>query len=243
MYTQDQLTKIVFFDIETASGYKSLDDLYENNPRMADLWSKRCEYLRSKFGENKDLTDEQLYDEKAALHSEFNRIVCASFGRITYTGSIPSMVVKSYASEDESEILDGISKVFTKFNKLKFCGHNIKRFDVPVMCKRTLINGMELPKYLMVHEMKPWEMPFIDTSEIWSFGAWQEGFVSLDLLTASLGIDSPKDDIRGEEVSGVFWKDGDLDRIVEYCERDVYSLAQIPLNLSGQNQLMGFESK
>ena len=241
MYTQEELTNIVFFDLETAAGERSLDDLTSKNPRMSDLWSKRCEYLRDKFEENRDKQDEVLYEEKSPLHPEFNRIVCASFGRITFNGSDPSMVIKSFSSDEEMEVLDGIVKVFTKFNKLRFCGHNIKRFDVPVMCKRLLINGVDLPKYLRVHDMKPWEMPFIDTQEMWSFGAWQEGFASLDLLTASLGIDSPKDDIKGEEVSSTFWVDGDLDRITRYCEKDVYSLGQTLLKLSGQKKMNGYE--
>lgn len=242
MYTQDELSKIVFFDLETAAGFESLDHLAESNPRMAKMWSTRCEYLRSRFEENSDKTDEKLYLENAALQPEFNRIVCASFGRIVYTGSTPNMVIKSITSDDEIEILEGISKVFTKFNKLKFCGHNVKKFDVPVMCKRLLINGIQLPPYLNIHNMKPWEMPFIDTQEMWSFGAWKEGFASLDLLTASLGIDSPKDDIKGEEVNGVYWNDKDLNRIAEYCEKDVFSLAQALLVVSGQNKMDGYES-
>ena len=37
MYTQEELTNIVFFDLETAAGYRSLDDLTAKNPRMSDL--------------------------------------------------------------------------------------------------------------------------------------------------------------------------------------------------------------
>jgi len=243
MYTRDTITKLAFFDLETASSHSSLDSLQKENPKMAELWSKRCEYLRSKFEENKELTDEELYENKAALHPEFNRIVCASFGRMTFVDGNPAMVIKSYNSPNEIENLDGISKVFTKFNNFKFCGHNIKRFDVPVMCKRLIINNLELPQYLKIHNMKPWEMPFVDTSELWSFGAWQEGFASLDLLSASLGIDSPKDDIKGEDVTRVFWKEEDHNRIKEYCEKDVYTLAQIVLKLSNLPLLSGFESK
>ena len=243
MYNKDSITKLAFFDLETASGYDSLNTLQVENPRMADLWSKRCEYLRSKFEENKELTDEELYENKAALHSEFNRIVCASFGRMTFINGNPEMIIKSYNSPSEIDNLNGISQVFTKFDSFKFCGHNIKRFDVPVMCKRLIINGLELPKYLRIHNMKPWEMPFVDTSELWSFGAWQEGFASLDLLSTSLGIDSPKDDIKGEDVTEVFWKEENYDRIKEYCEKDVYTLAQIILKLSNLPLLEGFESK
>jgi hypothetical protein len=86
-------------------------------------------------------------------------------------------------------------------------------------------------------------MPFVDTSDAWSFGAWQEGFASLELIMTSLGLDSPKDDIKGEEVSGVFWENQEYTRIAKYCEKDVYALAQALLKMSGHNTMDGFESQ
>lgn len=238
MFTQTEIQKMVFFDLETASTYATLDELNSANPKMAELWCKRCEYLRTRFDENKNMTDEELYEAKAALTPEFSRIICASFGRITFNedpvmGSIPSLVIKSYSSENESQVLAGLQKVFTSFAAYKFVGHNIKRFDVPMMCKRIIMSGAQLPKGLQLQNLKPWEMPLIDTSELWSFGAWQEGFSSLELLATSLGLETPKDDIKGDQVGEVFWKDGDLSRITKYCEKDVMAVSQIVLKLSG----------
>jgi|TARA_R110000868_G_scaffold94815_1_gene261252 DNA polymerase elongation subunit (family B) len=232
MYSQSELTKAVFFDLETAAEYESLDLLLLANKKKAELWSKRCDYLRLRFEENKYLTDEELYVEKAALTPEFARIVCATFARLSWTEEGPSLIVKSYSSDSEIEVLEGIHKVFEKFFNLKFVGHNIKRFDVPMMCKRLLINGYSLPKGLLIHNLKPWEMPFIDTSEVWSFGAWQEGFTSLDLLATSIGLDSPKEEIQGSEVNSYFWK-GEIEKITKYCERDVMTTTNILLKLSG----------
>ena len=232
MYSQSELTKAVFFDLETAAEYESLDLLLLANKKKAELWSKRCDYLRSRFEENKYLTDEELYIEKAALTPEFARIVCATFARLSWTEDGPSLIVKSYSSDSEIEVLEGIHKVFEKFFNLKFVGHNIKRFDVPMMCKRLLINSYSLPKGLLIHNLKPWEMPFIDTSEVWSFGAWQEGFTSLDLLATSIGLDSPKEEIQGSEVNSYFWK-GEIEKITKYCERDVMTTTNILLKLSG----------
>ena len=243
MYTPAELAKVVFFDLETASEYASLDQLSSEKPKMAELWSKRCLYLRSRFEENRDMTDEQLYQAKAALTPEFARIVCATFGRLTFVGEDPNVILKSYCSEHEDEVLDGIQKVFEKFAALKFSGHNIKRFDVPMMCKRLLIHGRQLPKGLQITNLKPWEMPFIDTSELWSFGAWQEGFASLELLVTSIGLETPKGDIKGEEVSQVFWQDGDTRRIAEYCQRDVFAGIQTLLKLSGLPVVEEFETQ
>jgi DNA polymerase elongation subunit (family B) len=243
MYTQDELKGMVIFDLETSSEYRDLDELSMNKPSMAELWSKRCEYLRSRWPEdNENKTDEELYELKAALVPEFNRIVCASFGRYDFREPIPKMVIKSYYGDDENEILNGIEAVVSKFTKYKMTGHNIKRFDIPVMCKRFLINGYTLPPYLQVHNKKPWEMPFIDTSENWSFGAWQEGFASLELLMSSLGLETPKDDIRGEDVPRVFWNDGDHKRIATYCEKDVYAVGQALLKMSGLTIMEELES-
>jgi predicted PolB exonuclease-like 3'-5' exonuclease len=243
MYTPAELAKIVFFDLETASEYESLDQLALNKPKMAELWSKRCEYLRSRFEENKDMTDEELYQAKAALTPEFARIVCATFGRLTFIGEDPNVILKSYCSGHEDEVLDGIQKVFEKFASLKFSGHNIKRFDIPMMCKRLLIHGRHLPKGLQVQNLKPWEIPFIDTSELWSFGAWQESFVSLELLVTSIGLETPKGDIKGEDVSRVFWQEGDTQRIAEYCQRDVFAGIQALLKLSGLSVVEEFETQ
>jgi len=243
MYTFGQLKSIVFFDVETAASHATLNDLKEDNPLLAKLWSKRCEYLRAKFEENAEKSDSQLYLDKAALHAEFNRITCASFGRIAGNEDAPSMIIKSYYGEDEKEILDGVAKVLDKFNKMNLCGHNIKRFDVPVLGKRFLINGMTLPTTLKVYDSKPWELNFIDTSDIWSFGAWQEGFASLELIAAAIGVPTPKDDIRGEEVHGVFWDNQDYLRIANYCAKDVKVLADILLKISGRTELLGYEHK
>ncbi len=241
MYTQSELTKIVFFDLETASEYKSLTQLMIEKPKMADLWSKRCEYLRTRFEENREMTDEELYEAKAALTPEFARIVCATFGRVTFAENQPNVILKSYCSEHEDEILDGIQKVFDKFAALKFSGHNIKRFDIPMLCKRILIHGRQLPKGLQIQNLKPWEMPFIDTSELWSFGAWQESFVSLELFVTALGLETPKGDIKGDEVGRVFWQDQDALRIAEYCQRDVFAGIQALLKLSGLPVVEEFE--
>jgi hypothetical protein len=238
MFTQPQLEKLVFFDIETASQQASLEEI---NPRLQDQWVKRAEYLRNhlseKYPDNADQTDEALFLAKSALQAEFGRVVCVTFGKMKFNeNGEPVFQLITYKGEDEDLILQQTFALMDKLAKsgIKLSGHNIKRFDIPFLCKRGLINSMALPIPLQIWDKKPWELPFVDTSELWSFGAWQEGFTSLDLLTCVLDIDSPKDDISGDQVTEQFWA-GNIDRIAEYCQKDVLALAQILLRLSGQN--------
>jgi uncharacterized protein YprB with RNaseH-like and TPR domain len=120
------------------------------------------------------------------------------------------------------------------------CGHNVKEFDFPFIARRMLIHGIKIPDKLNLMGKKPWEVPHLDTLELWKFGDYKH-FTSLKLLTKVLGVPSPKDDIDGSEVAKVFYKDKDIDRIATYCEKDVIAVAQIILKLRLQKLLTSDE--
>ena len=99
-----------------------------------------------------------------------------------------------------------------------------------------VILGIDLPEKLNLFGKKPWEVPHLDTLELWKFGDYKT-FTSLSLMAHVLGIQSPKDDISGEQVRDVFYKEKDIDRIVAYCEKDTVTVAQIILKLRNQDLL------
>jgi hypothetical protein len=72
--------------------------------------------------------------------------------------------------------------------------------------------------------------------ELWKFGDYKS-YTSLELLAASFGIPTPKDDIDGSEVADVFYKEKDIDRIITYCEKDVVAVAQIFLRFRNESIL------
>jgi hypothetical protein len=80
---------------------------------------------------------------------------------------------------------------------------------------------------------KPWEIPHLDTMELWKFGEFKS-YISLNLLAHTLGIATPKDDIDGSQVGDVYWVQRDLARIVEYCQKDVVTVAQVFLRFHGE---------
>ena len=91
-----------------------------------------------------------------------------------------------------------------------------------------IINQINLPKKLNLFGKKPWEVPHLDTLDLWKFGDYKH-YTSLKLLTNILGIPSPKQDIDGSEVANVYYKEKNLKRIVEYSERDTVAVAQLVL--------------
>lgn len=239
MYTLDDIKNWIFIDIETVSEAPDLPTLEKTNPAKAAMWRHRCEYLRRRYTECVSLNDDQLYLLKAGLHAEFAKVVCICLG--IYQGDGKAQVI-GFAGDDEAKVIRDAFSIVTKFKATVYnrsrtasamvAGHNIKRFDVPFLNKRACINGIDLPDLLLVHNKKPWEMPFVDTAEIWSFGAWQESFTPLELLTNVLGLESSKNELHGSDVQSQYYNEHDIFGIKKYCQNDVLATMNVILNLS-----------
>ena len=220
---------ILFLDIETVSQFETYNHLPED---WKGLWDLKAQILNRN---NESENSETIY-HRAAIYAEFRKIICISCGCIQGSGEDRRLVVKSYYGEDEKKLLIEFSEMLQKWSgdSDKFlCAHNGKEFDYPYLCRRMIINGIEIPEALKISGRKPWEIRHLDTLELWKFGDFKS-FTSLKLLAKVLGIPSPKDDIDGSMVNSVYWIEKDLDRIVEYCQKDVLTLAQVLLRFHCQ---------
>ncbi|MCC6722789.1 MAG: 3'-5' exonuclease [Bacteroidia bacterium] len=221
------IDKILFIDIETVPQYCKFDDLEE---RWKALWSKKS-ILISK----NDETPDELYN-RAGIYAEFGKIICISTGFLNKNGNNWNFRVKSFYGENEKDLLldfsNLLNKYFSETGKL-LCAHNGKEFDFPYLSRRILINSLPLPYALDLAGKKPWEVPHIDTMELWKFGDYKN-YTSLDLLASAFGIASPKDDIDGSMVCEVYYNEPNgIERIKTYCEKDVVTLARVLLKMAG----------
>jgi hypothetical protein len=96
-----------------------------------------------------------------------------------------------------------------------------------------LIHGIPIPDILEISGKKPWEVNLLDTMELWKFGDYKS-YTSLELLAAVFKIPTPKDDMEGQDVARVYWQDHNLERIVNYCQKDVITIVNILLKLQGK---------
>lgn len=212
-----QFSQVLFLDIETVPAVPSFHDLSE---RMQKLWSKKAEKL------NKDETEtpESIYD-RAGIYAEFGKIIVISVGFLNGN----EFRIKSYYGDDEKLLLEEFAELLNRYYNYPdsmLCAHNGKEFDFPYIARRMIINGIDLPLILQMAGKKPWEIRHLDTMELWKFGDYKN-YTSLDLLTAIFDIPTPKDDIDGSMVGKVYWEDKDLERIREYCQKDVLAIAQL----------------
>lgn len=226
MLNKINLEDILFLDIETVP---LSEDYQELSQAEQELWEEKTKYQRKE-----DFTAEEFYD-RAGIWAEFGRIVCISVGYFSFRYEQRTFRVTSFFG-DEVKILKDFSRLieqyFSSSNKL-LCAHNGKEFDFPYITRRMIINNIRIPQKMQLFGKKPWEVPHLDTLEMWKFGDYKH-FTSLKLLTHVLGIPSPKDDIDGSQVRDVFYKEKNIDRIVTYCEKDTVTVAQVFLRFRGE---------
>jgi uncharacterized protein YprB with RNaseH-like and TPR domain len=213
---------VLFLDIETVPEAQSFDDL---SPAMKNLWEKKSKQFRTP-----DQTPDEVY-ERAGIYSEFGKIICISVGLIKEKNPF-SLRLKSFFGDDEKSLLSDFSAMLSRFSKTNkeanLCAHNGKEFDYPYIARRMIINGLIIPDILDNSGKKPWEVKLLDTMDLWKFGDYKN-YTSLELLTSVLGIPTPKDDIDGSMVAGVYYGEKDIERIVKYCEKDVLAITQVML--------------
>jgi 3'-5' exonuclease len=231
---KNELQRIMFLDIETVP---QTSDFSELPGDLAHLWEEKFNLIYKRMPEKyaEETTAAEGFNSSAGIYSEFGKIVCISVGFIFFQGETMHFRTKSFSGDDEKKILTEFTELIHKFFTTKehtLCGHNIKEFDIPYICRRMLINGLKLPAILNIAGKKPWEILFIDTLELWKFGDYKN-YTSLKLLTAVFGIPTPKDDIDGSQVAEVYYKEKNVNRIALYCQKDVVATAQVFLRLNG----------
>lgn len=226
------VNNILFLDIETVPQFPGYNDLPAD---WKDLWDTKSASL-VKYHEGH--TSESLYP-RAGIYAEFGKIICISCGILQGTGGKRTLIVKSFSGNDEISLLRNFNDMLNKWaaGEPKYlCAHNGKEFDFPYLCRRMIVNNLTIPVLLNISGKKPWEVNHLDTLELWKFGDFKN-YTSLNLLSHTLGIPTPKEDMDGSMVWEVYWKEKNLERIVTYCQKDVITVAQILLRMNGEELL------
>ncbi|WP_129714961.1 3'-5' exonuclease [Pedobacter sp. SYP-B3415] len=218
------LNEVMVIDIETVPQYP---DAGAVPAYIMELWAAKTRFQR------KEQTAEEFY-QNAGIQAEFGKIICISAGIFNFRQGNREFRLKSFYGHDENQLLHEFGLLLSRQTAARsFCAHNGKEFDFPYLCRRLLANDLPLPKQLQLWGKKPWQVSHIDTMELWRFGD-QKNFTSLNLLAAVFGIPTPKDDMDGSQVRTVYYEENNLERIVNYCQKDVVTTAQILLKFKGE---------
>jgi predicted PolB exonuclease-like 3'-5' exonuclease len=225
------LHHILFIDIETVPLAYRFDEL---DDKSKYLWDKKTRWQQERSEKGPD----ELYD-MAGVHAEFAKVVCISAGFFAFNDGTRTFRVKSFYGDDEQSLLADFKNMLQRHfsdERSLLCAHNGKEFDFPFLARRYIINGLKLPYMLDIAGKKPWEVKHLDTMNLWKFGDFKH-YTSIELLAHVMGVPTPKDDITGADVARVYYEEKDLERIKEYCEKDVITVARVMLRFKGESEV------
>lgn len=211
--------QMLFIDVETVPQYADF-------AQLSEAWKAHWSHKAALISKEQE-PPETLY-ERAGIYAEFGKIVCISVGCLQNENGKQQLYLRSFCGHDEKALLQEFAEVVHKWGKRSqyLCGHNIREFDIPYICRRMLVHGLRLPELLDLAGAKPWEVRHLDTLQYWKFGDYKH-FTSLKLLAQLFGIPSPKDDIDGSMVAHTYYVKQDLNRIAQYCEKDVVTVVRL----------------
>jgi len=149
--------------------------------------------------------------------------VCIVVGKIV-KGKVHFIKLTDF---DEAKLLSKFNDVLERNVKDRLVGFVNTAFDAPFIFKRMLINGVKPHDKIDKSGEKPWEVTCIDLAMEWKGNSYDRA--SLLNVATALGLPSPKSDISGAQVGMVYWHQGDkgLERIVDYCVRDVLTTVNV----------------
>ena len=235
--SDSELNKVIFLDIETVPQKKEFDLLNEEKKK---LWEQKAKFDSAYKSGEISLSDTY---QRAGIYAEFGKIICISFGYVALEKGQRELRIKSISDKEEKNLLSKLLKLIEGFDKeTLLCAHNGKEFDFPYICRRLLINGLKIPKILDLQNKKSWEVKHLDTMELWKFGDYKH-YTSLDLLANIFNIESSKKEMDGSMVGKVYYEENNLKKIVEYCELDVWVLANVFLKLNSMDTIGKAQTK
>lgn len=225
MYFKIPKRNLILIDIETVKKYHSLEQADE---RLKALVIKRHQ-TTLKFEPNVTKDVNEHYDKNMALYPEYNQVVCIGLRFFMNNKSYTQILTGS-----EEDIIIKFIKLLYKITKhssnagkkLHLFGHNISRFDVPILIKKCFQYGICPHPILGELNQKPWDKRVLDSYEIWKQQSSTLSDNSLDAVAYVLGIPSPKDEGDGSNVEEWFRND-EIDKIKVYQRKDINTLEAI----------------
>ncbi len=226
-------------DVETVPIEDNYEDLSEDY-QLA--WSYK---MKNDGTVPNDADIAEMWKQKSSLYAEFSTICAISVAYIHNKNNKERAVCREFKIDKTHENVEerelkllvefalALNKIYDKEPKYRLAAHSGKYFDYPVLCKRLLINGIQLPRMLDYTDVPPYKNPNIDTNwDIWKCGYTGPGS-SLIALCVALGIPISKGDMFGSDVREAF-KEGKFDEISRYCSKDAISVLNIIRKLKNE---------
>lgn len=230
------LENVLFFDIKTI---RPANKLGEMDASYQAFWAEKCEYLRDKYKEYKDLDNQELFRHRAALYPEFGQMVGIALGYFQHKGEELNFRGKVLWSADERQLIEETLEHLNGLSKLpvrQLVGHNIRRFDVPYFGRRCLIHGLEVPGMIYSRHRKPWDPYYQDMMDLWAMGG--KSSIALHHLAYLMGLEpSYSAETTAAELAPSFYEQDNGEALLSCTKNDLEITAKVFVKLKDRHLL------
>lgn len=201
--TTNQLQSLLFFDIVTVRESTAFCDLPRAVQktlmgRFTPLSRDNGDYDGYLIGDFHKPDHQDSYGQQGMFYPEVSKILGITTGMFVPAPN-GELVTKLHTISNLDEEVPVIKNFYSLVERMKakrkedglddisLATFNGKRFDVPFLSKRSLINGIEIPTWIQTQGIKPWEHPVLDIMECWDFGGRYD-YTSLANMAYAFGI-------------------------------------------------------
>jgi DNA polymerase elongation subunit (family B) len=168
---------------------------------------------------------------------ENNSIICICVGKIGSDEQDNFLKLRCFYNENEYLLLLEFNAFLQKLKpETVLYAHNGKEFDFPFIAHRMSLYEIELPEILSKNGNKLMELQLLDTKDFWGYFGLK-AYTSLEFLSYIFKIDKPSNQQVSNKLHTEYYFQNDLQRVIDYCYRDVVTIAQLLLRFNNQNTI------
>lgn len=159
---------------------------------------------------------EEEFASRFALFPMTGRVLCIGWQEV---GDQPRL----FDQESERDLLQSFWIDWHQHKAGNVVGHNIFGFDLPFLCRRSLIVGVDIPP-TVIDRRGYWHESFVDLMKVWQFGNRQD-YVKLEALGQAFELGGKTEGVSGADFASLW--ESDRSKATEYVFRDVELTLQI----------------
>ncbi len=177
----------------------------------------------------------QESDEKSINDNE--RILCICVGKIGIDSEDNFLKLRCFYNENESHLLLEFNSFLQKLSSQTLLyAHNGKQFDFPLLTKRMMHHNIDLADMLHLSGNNLAELNLVETVDMRKFTGLKH-YTSLEFLSFIFKIDVPSTNTEEHILQKEYYYQNDLQRIIDFCYKDVVTIAQLLLRFNNQNTI------
>lgn len=165
------------------------------------------------------------------------RILCICVGKIGKDNKVDFLKLRCFYNENEQNLLIEFNSFLQKLSENTLIyAHNGKEFNLQFLRNRMLKYQIAQSEVLNPSTQNITELDLLDSQKLEELSGNKQ-FTSLEFLSFLFKIDSFTTKIEESKYIGEYYYQNELQRMIDYCYKNIVTIAQLLLRFNNQNTI------